>query len=190
MANILFMFKKSSFANGVIDQKMVADCLLAILSGVFGRLKTKGPGYFLVRRSRSNIASGIICAKNETAPDKAAQEYIYGQLESLLDRSPPEPEKVINIIRQQEMTAIFLRTKHETFSCAYYDAAENADNSRAGLVIAASALYLLSETWFNHTDFRTAASALINDQRVPEIRTTEISQDFEKFVQANPNLIS
>lgn len=49
--------------------------------------------------------------------------------------------------------------------------------------MAETALYLLSETWFNlDRDFQTTVGIMLNRQDLPQINTIEILEDFDEFI--------
>lgn len=193
--SLSYIFKRSAISVGHIDQIQVRDFFLAVLFGVFTRIKTRGPGFYIVRHTSISrdypITSGIIRRKEETTPSSNDSAEVHDELDSVLSSAikatsnPKNPAIYINHTGRNSVIA--LRTMHSgIYSCAYHDTTDEATDSRAGLAIAEAALYLLSETLFGSNDeLRSIASAMLNHQSLPILDIQAINYDFEQYAVSN-----
>lgn len=181
MSELLSIFKTSPHTHGIVDDKMIQNSLATILRGVFIRLGSRGPGFYAIICNGKEITSGALKYATEISDEekRIARSAIDSTIHSINQNG-----KMYEIKRCGRTTALSVAGTYRNLTAIYYDAALNGTQSRCGAVITASALYLLSEAWFNtDNELRNNISAIITDETIPEIKTGKILSDFEQFLK-------
>ena len=181
MSEALTLFNALPHTKGAISLGMVQDSIMYALRLVLYRLGSHGPNFLIIFADGKKIID-IIIKHSAKSINPDVKRTAHAQLSLVASQTNFETESY-SFAQDGCITSISIAGDKHTFTAMCYDASINGDRSRCGAVLAASALFVLSEFWFN-TDARLHEnmSAIVTDSRIPEIKTRKIKTDLLQFL--------